>query len=172
MKNLILVFLLASMIPSTHAAPTSPIVSPIRYRQYYSGWSYQPRRSYYVRRYYYQPTTTYKKYNYHYCVYYPSSYSTKRRYSRYVYYYNPQRKVYWGRFDLEGEPGKQYSLLKKEDQKEDLDQIPESAFPAPGKMPFIPESEDEVRITPLKKADLPDVTDADDLPKSPEKSKS
>ena len=172
MKNLIVATFLVTVLHSATvtAAPVptaAPAPVPGRYRQYYSGWSYQPTRRYYVRRYYYKPTTSYSSYNYHYCVYYPSSYSTSRRYSRYVYFYNPKRRVYWGRFDLEGEPGKQYSLLKKEDQKADLDKIPEEAFPQPGEMPFIPESEDKVRIDPLKKSDLPDVDEADDLPKAP-----
>lgn len=166
MKNLVLAAALLSFLslPTVSAAPAPTVY---RYRQYYSGWRYQPSRRYYVRRYYYKPVSTNTSYSYHYCVYYPSSYSTRRRYSRYVYFYNPQRRVYWGRFDLEGEPGKQYSLLKKEDQKADLEKIPESAFPSPGQMPFIPESEDQVRMDPLKKTDLPEEDNADDLPKAP-----
>ena len=138
-------------------------------RQYYSSWSYQPTRRYYVRRFYYRPTTTYTSYKYHYCVYYPRTYSNAPRYRRYVYFYNPVRRVYWGRFDLDGEPGKQYSLLKEEDRKGNLDDIPEDAFPKPGKMPVIPESSDKVQIKPLEKKDLPDESKLDDLPDAPKK---
>ena len=112
-------------------------------RQYYSSWSYQPTRSYHYSRYYYRPAPTATTYRYHYVITYPSQ-------PRYVYYYNPQRKVYWGRFDLEGKPGAQYSLLAKKDRKEKLEDIPESAFPAPAEMPPIPESKDGERIEPIR----------------------
>ena len=111
------------------------------YRQYYSSWRYYPSRSYYYSTYYYKPRPTYQTYNYHYCVYYP-----KR--PRYVYYYNPHRRHYWGRFDLEGKEGAQYSILKEEDRKEKLSDIPESAFPEPAAMPVIPEAEDDVQVEP------------------------
>ncbi|MGE0375454.1 MAG: hypothetical protein AB7I48_16420 [Planctomycetaceae bacterium] len=109
--------------------------SQAAYRQYYSSWSYYPSRSYYYRTYYYKPYPTYTSYNYHYCVHYPSQ-------PRYVYYYNPHRGHYWGRFDLEGKAGEQYSILKEEDRKPKLSDIPESAFPPPAAMPTIPDSED------------------------------
>lgn len=105
------------------------------YRQYYSSWSYHPTHSYYYNTYYYKPYTTYTSYNYHYCVYYPSR-------PRYVYYYNPHRGYYWGRYDLEGKDGQHYSLLKEEDRKAKLADIPESAFPGPAAMPTIPDAED------------------------------
>ncbi len=73
-------------------------------RHYYSTWTYHPQRTYYYTRYYYKPVATATTYSYHYCIYYTSQ-------PRYVYYYNPVRRVYWGRYDLES---KGYSqLLKK-----------------------------------------------------------
>ena len=109
--------------------------SQAAHRQYYSRWSYHPRHSYYFRTYYYKPRASYTSYNYHYCVHHPSR-------PRYVYYYNPHRRQYWGRLDLEGKEGAQYSILKPEDRKERLSDIPDSAFPEPAAMPAIPESED------------------------------
>ncbi len=106
------------------------------YRQYYSSWRYYPSRSYYYRSYYYKPYVSYSGYKHHYCVYYPSRPS-------YIYYYNPYKQVYWGRYDVEA---KGYSLLAEKDRKQKLEEIPEEAFPAPGKMPAIPESEDNVPI--------------------------
>lgn len=138
--------------------------APWQSRQYYSSWSYQPRQQYYARRFYYKPTRTHSGYNYHYAVYYPKRYSSRPRYSRYVYYYNPVRRVYWGRFDLEGEPGKQYSLLKDEDRKGNLDEIPESAFPDPGQMPVLPDSKDNIRIKPIDRRNLPVESAPEDLP--------
>lgn len=113
------------------------------YRQYYSSWSYYPTSNYYYTTYYYQPQDNYNGYNYHYCIYYPST-------PRYVYYYNPHRRVYWGRLDLQAKDGNMYSILKEEDRKEKLSDIPESAFPKPAAMPEIPDSKDGVKIEPVK----------------------
>jgi hypothetical protein len=102
------------------------------YGGYYSGYTYYPSRSYYASYYYYKPYQSYPSYNYHYCVYYPST-------PNYVYYYNPYQRSYWGRYDLQA---KGYSLLEPKDRKEKLADIPESAFPKPGAMPADPESTD------------------------------
>lgn len=126
-----------------------------RYRQYYSSWSYRPARRYYYSTYYYKPYSSYSSYNYHYCVHYPSR-------PRYTYYYNPHSRRYWGRFDHEGKEGAQYSILAEKDRKENLDDIPESAFPAPAAMPTIPDSEDGVQIEPpasVPGGDLPGTDD-------------
>lgn len=118
-------------------------------RQYYGGWNYHPQKQYYYNTYFYKPTPTYTGYTHHYCVYQPST-------PRYVYYYNPHSQQYWGRFDLEGKPGEQYSLLTPETRKATLADIPESAFPKPAGMPLIPEAADGVTITPPPgKPDLP-----------------
>ena len=110
-------------------------------RQYYSGWTYYPQRTYYYRTYYYKPYASYDGYQYHYCIYSNST-------PNYVYYYNPVSQTYWGRFDVNGKPGAQYSILKDEDRKSSLKDIPESAFPTPGAMPAIPESKDGSTIEP------------------------
>jgi hypothetical protein len=111
---------------------------PAAGRHYYSSWEYYPSRSYHYVRYYYKPQPTYNTYNYHYCIYYPSQ-------PRYVYYYNPYTKRYWGRYDTKE---KGYSLLAEADRKEVLKDIPESAFPKPAEMPAIPESEDGEKMLP------------------------
>lgn len=105
-------------------------------RQYYSTWSYYPTYGYYYTYYRYQPVVDAPTYDYHYCVHYPTQ--------RYVYYYNPVRRVYWGRYDLEKQG---YSMLEDKDRKGDLASIPESAFPAPGKMPNIPDVKDGVAMS-------------------------
>ena len=165
MRYLLSGLLLATVTLSV-SGPTdrTASASPFQYRQYYSSWSYQPTRRYHYCRYFYKPATTYTGYKYHYAIRYTRSYSTQPRYSRYVYYYNPHRKVYWGRFDLEGKPGEQYSLLKNEDRKEKLEDIPESAFPKPGAMPVIPESEDKIQIKPIDPKTLPQSDGKGDLP--------
>lgn len=117
-------------------------------RQYYGSWSYYPQYSYYYCSYYYQPYSGYDGYNYHYCIYYPSQPS-------YVYYYNPHSHYYWGRLDLKAKGENKYSLLAEKDRKASLKDIPESAFPKPGKMPPIPESKDGVAIKPISAEDLP-----------------
>jgi hypothetical protein len=110
------------------------------YVQYYSGWRYYPSRSYYYSSYYYKPYTEYVGYKHHYCIHYP-------KYPTYVYYYNPYKQTYWGRYDFEN---KGYSLLDPKDRKQRLEEIPESAFPEPGEMPRIPESQggEVVRMEP------------------------
>ncbi|MCA8987009.1 MAG: hypothetical protein KDA78_05180 [Planctomycetaceae bacterium] len=148
LRNTVLAALIALM---AGAAVESQVNAFSGYRQYYGGWSYQPQRSYYVRSYYYKPTPTYTGYRYHYCVHYPSQ-------PRYVYYYNPYSRQYWGRFDLEGKDGAHYSLLEEKDRKEKLEEIPEEAFPAASKMPQVPEAEDDVQIDVMPK-DLPTNTD-------------
>jgi hypothetical protein len=119
-------------------------------RQYYGGWTYYPSRSYYYSSYYYQPYSGYSGYQYNYCIYYPSQPS-------YVYYYNQYSGHYWGRLDLTAKDENKYSLLKEEDRKATLKEIPESAFPKPGKMPDIPGSKDNTAMLPIDPADLPKV---------------
>jgi hypothetical protein len=118
------------------------------YRQYYTSWSYHTTTRYYYRTYYYYPTPTATTYSYHYAICYPSQ-------PRYVYYYNPVTRVYWGRFEF-GEDGKPkgYSLLAPKDRKERLADIPESAFPPPAEMPAIPGSGDGEKMVPPP-ADFP-----------------
>jgi hypothetical protein len=122
-------------------------------RQYYSSYSYYPTYGYYYTYYYYYPTVSSTTYSYHYCTYYPSR-------PRYVYYYNPVRRVYWGRYDLEKEG---YSLLEEKDRKENLNDIPESAFPPPGKMPNVPEATDTLQMD--KPPAVPKAVPPTDAPK-------
>jgi hypothetical protein len=68
---------------------------------------------YYYCYYYYAPG------KYHHCYYYPSVSK------RYVYYYNWQTKVYWGRYDLESG---EYAMLEDGDKKGELKDIPPDAF--------------------------------------------
>ncbi|MFH5803783.1 hypothetical protein [Alienimonas sp. DA493] len=123
-------------------------------RQYYSGWHYSAPSRYHYRVYYYKPYPTYTSYRRRYVVYYPSR-------PRYVYYYNPYSHRYLGRFDLEAEGEKKYSKLAEKDQKENLEEIPEEAFPALDQMPLIPDAEDGERMAPLPEG-LPEEPDDED----------
>jgi len=147
LKNLAKVFALSAVLGAAFVATSTPQEAEAGYgqRQYYSSWSYFPARNYHYRTFYYRPYASYTSYHYHYCIYRPAT--------RYVYFYNPVRRVYWGRFDTEGKAGAQYSLLAKKDQSGDLNAIPESAFPAPGAMPSIPGAADGALIKAI--ADLP-----------------
>jgi hypothetical protein len=126
-------------------------------RQYYSSYYYNPTYSYYYSYYYYKPYDSYAGYNYHYCIYYPSQ-------PRYVYYYNPYSSQYWGRYDLKGKKGEEYSLLAEKDRKSSLKEIPESAFPKPAAMPKVPDAKDDVAIE-APTLDLPKDVNPKDLPK-------
>jgi hypothetical protein len=137
--------LLLAVSAPTHAAPYGP-------RQYYTGWS-STSYGYYYRTYYYKPYPTYPTYNYHYVVYYPSR--------PYYYYYNPVRRVYWGRVPVDNDGKAAYSLLAEKDRKGSLAEIKEERFPKPGGMPDVPEAKDDVKI------DVPprDLPTGDQLPK-------
>lgn len=124
-------------------------------RHYYGGWNYQPKRTYYYSNYYYKPQANSASYKHHYCIYYPSQ-------PRYVYYYNPVSRHYWGRYDLKE---KGYSLLAEKDRKEDLKAIPEEAFPKPSTMPAIPDSTDGEKMLPIDPEKLPDTAEPNDIPK-------
>jgi hypothetical protein len=125
------------------------------FEQSYSAWHKSPY-SYYYRYYYSQPKT------YDYVILYPKQ-------PRYLYYYNPTAKLYWGRFDLKA---KGYSLLAEADRKGLLKDIPESKFPEPGDMPQVPGGKDgeTVQVPPDDlPADLPtgeDLTAKTDTPKT------
>jgi hypothetical protein len=121
-------------------------------RQYYTGWS-STSYGYYYRTYYYKPYPTYPTYGYHYVVYYPSR--------PYYYYYNPVRRVYWGRVPVDNDGKAAYSLLAEKDRKGTLAEIKEEQFPKPGAMPSVPEAKDDVKI------DVPprDPPTGNDLPK-------
>jgi hypothetical protein len=87
---------------------------------YYSSWHPSPYH-YYYRHYYYQPNA------YDYVIYYPKQ-------PRYLYFYNPVGKTYWGRFDVKT---KLYSLLAEADRKGALKDIPEEKFPEEGALPNV-----------------------------------
>ena len=118
-------------------------------RQYYSGWHKHTKYTYYYRYYYYKPTPTYAGYKHHYVVYYPAR-------PDYVYYYNPYKKVYWGRCPSQAAGKPEYSMLAEADRKATLEEIPEKAFPKPAALPAIPDSDPKEDAT----LDLP----PDDLP--------
>ena len=153
-KSLLLLATLATAIGVTVGSPDSADAAFRAYRQRYSSWSYYPTRQYYYRSYYYKPYADYEGYNYHYCIHDPTR-------PTYVYYYNPHSSQYWGRYDLEA---KGYSMLAEKDRKANLDEIPEEAFPKPGKMPAIPESKDGESIDPIEADDLPKGEAPKDVP--------
>jgi hypothetical protein len=57
-------------------------------------------------------------------------------------------QVYWGRYEIGSKGDARYSLLANTDRKEDLEQIPDSVFPKPVKMPAVPGAKDGVAIEP------------------------
>ena len=117
------------------------------HRQYYGGWNNHSTKTYHYRTYYYKPTPTYVGYKHNYTIYYPSR-------PNHYYYYSPYTQKYWGRCPTKYEGEAYYSMLADADRKPTVEQIPEKAFPAPGKLPSVPEATDDVKL------DLP----PDDLP--------
>jgi hypothetical protein len=145
--NMIKYLCLTSVLALTVGAEVDLRAAVYTHRQYYSSWQKHPQRNYHYRYYYYKPTPTYAGYQHHYVVYFPQR-------PKHLYYYNPYKKVYWGRCPTDCGGREQYSLLAEKDRKASVDEIPEAAFPKPAAMPPIPESTDGAKV------DLP----PDDLP--------
>lgn len=104
-------------------------------RQYYSDWKKAPQGNHFVRNYYFKPTPTYAGYRVHQVHHFPAK-------PKHHYFYNPKTQKYWGRCPSDNYEGKPlYSLLKMEDRHKDIEKIPEAAFPPPGKLPPIPDSD-------------------------------
>jgi hypothetical protein len=130
------------------AAPATPAFAQSGRQYYDTSWSYNQNYGYYYRTYYFQTTVTQTTYDYHYCIYYPAQ-------PTYIYYYNPEKQYYWGRYEVGSTGDKRYSKLKEEDRKKDLKDIPNDKFPEADKMPSIPGAEDKVAIDPPPDTDLP-----------------
>jgi|SRR5580704_2147482 hypothetical protein len=130
----------AVLVVSALGGAARAAVSP---RQWYNDWTYYPQFGYYYSSYYYKPSASSDVLKFQFCIYYPA-------HPQHVYYFDPVKHLYWGRFDVKGEPGHQYSLLDPKDRKEKLKDIPEGAFPMAGKMPPIPESSDGTAMEPVK----------------------
>ena len=116
-------------------------------RQYYGSWKKHPTHDYQYREYYYKPAPEYRGYKHHYVIRTPKK-------PKHQYFYNPYKKRYWGRCPVDHGGQPMYSRLAEADQRVKLSEIPESAFPPPGELPPIPDSDDGALL------DLP----PDDLP--------
>jgi hypothetical protein len=136
-------FVLAALAALALAAG-SAATAQAQGRQYYSKY-WQKSGGYYYRTYYYKPAANAADYRYHRVIYYPSQ-------PRYLYYYNPYSKKYWGRYDLVKSG---YSKLDPADQAEKISDVRSGAFPDPGDMPPMPESQDGTKMKEPPTGDLP-----------------
>jgi hypothetical protein len=123
-------------------------------RQKYSGWTYNPDKNYYYRKYEYKVKPTDQEYKYDYCVYYKNDAKIN---NKWVYFYNPQTQKYWGRYPtVNNDKYKQYaekqqdawSELPMEYRQRDLYKIDTKYFPdpMPNYCPYVPGSEDKVQM--------------------------
>ena len=140
LSKTIQICLLSMAVASSIVAISAPAEANYHLRQYYGSWSYHPTTNYYYCSYHYLPTVSTLTYSRHYVIYFPSR-------PTYRYFYNPIRRAYWGRYEVDSN-GKPigYSMLEPADRRSSLEDIPESAFPKPTKMPTIPDSSDQVRM--------------------------
>jgi hypothetical protein len=136
-----------SAILGAFAAPVSAqnFGSP---RQYYAPWQKHPSHNYFFRQYYFKPTPTFSGYRHHYAIFHPSR-------PQHIYFYNPHKKVFWGRCPAQRDGEATYSLLAEKDRKGALKDIAESAFPKPAATPPIPDSRDGA-VLDLPPDDLPE----------------
>jgi hypothetical protein len=120
-------------------------------RQYYEArWHYDAGKGYHYKRYYYKPRVSDAKYKVQYIIYKP------KRTKQFVYWYNPEKKVYWARCATIHHPtlGKQvkagkdlWSFLPDGKKKAGLDNIEEGDFgPVKNTSPPIPGSSDGATI--------------------------
>jgi hypothetical protein len=120
--------------------PVVPATQAALYRQYYSPWALAPQFGYQYSVYRFQPDPG-GPYQEQYVIRDP-------RRPRYAYYYNPQQRVFWGRYDMDGGDNARYSVLPEKDRKATLEQVPEQAFPPPGPMPPVPQAGDNAPMLP------------------------
>ncbi len=125
-------------------------------RQYYSEWQASPKTTYAYRYYYYKPAADYGGYKYQVVVHYPSK-------PKWNYFYNPYKKVFWGRCPSEYGDQPVYSILPPEMRKPTVAEIPEKAFPAPSAVPNVPDSTDNAKLD-LPPNDPPPGTAGNGLP--------
>jgi hypothetical protein len=111
-------------------------------RQYYGGWQHSAK-GYYFSTHHYRPDALALTFRTNYAIFYPET-------PRYIYYYNPAKGTYWGRFDVQT---KGYSLLAEKDRAGRLKDIPENAFPPEGPLPAVPDAKD--KLTLAEPPDLP-----------------
>jgi hypothetical protein len=133
---------LAGAVALAAALSVSPANAGAYARQYYGGWQHG-NQGYWYCNHYYKPYADYPTYLYNYCIYYPAT-------PKFVYYYNPYKGTYWGRFDR---LTKSYSLLAEKDRAGRLKDVPEKAFPAEGPLPAVPDTKDKVQLA--EPPDLP-----------------
>ena len=131
---------------SALAATSSRAADQFHARQHFGDWHRHPSGFHY-RPYYYTPHQQFVGFKHHYVIHYKAR-------PQHHYFYNPYKKQFWGRCPVATEGKASYSLLAEKDRGGDINKIPESAFPEPGRMPPIPESSDGATL------DLP----PDDLP--------
>ena len=120
-------------------------------RQYYSPWQKHPKHNYHFRRYYFKPNVGFAGYRHHYVIHHPGR-------PKHAFFFNPYKKAYWGRCELDSKGKAEYSMLPEEHRKGTLAEIPESAFPKPSPVPPIPESGDDIPMD-LPPDDLPSEAD-------------
>lgn len=118
-----------------HAAP----------RAYYTPWTHHAQRGYFYRHFYFKPEANQPAYRHHYAIHFPQQ-------PLYVYFYDPQEGVYWGRYDFKYQG---FSLLEPEARKPLVSQIPAEAFPLPGELPPLPGAQDGFKVPRVIEDELP-----------------
>lgn len=125
-----------ALILSCGLADAAPQPTPAQQpRQFYGKWERKAGNSYYHRTYVFQPKRG-GAYKQHYAIYYP-----RQKGRKFVYFYNPEKRTYWGRYDVTAHT---YSTLAPQDRGPRLTDIPAEAFPPGGDMPPLPGCDDNL----------------------------
>jgi hypothetical protein len=149
-------FLALAAVVAAAAALGVSRLRPGAGRQYYGAWQHSAR-GYSFSVYHYRPDAGDPAFRTNYAIHYPTT-------PQYVYFFNPVKGTYWGRFDVKS---KGYSLLAEKDRAGLLKDIPESAFPAEGPLPQVPDAKD--KLTLAEPPDLPAGEKVDSAPAAGDK---
>lgn len=126
--GLLLTILNGNLLPANETNP----------RQFYSQWMKDGREySFRVHHYKVDPTDT--EYKQQYVIFYSAK-------DEHLYFFDPEEGKYWGRWTRDAEGEKRFSIIDPPNRAAKLADIPEPAFTDPTELPFLPGSDDTVRI--------------------------
>jgi hypothetical protein len=111
------------VLTTTGVLARGSVAASYSLRQYDATWHQSQDGQYYYREYYFKPRLNYVGYRHHYVIYFPQR-------PKHYYFYNPYKKVYWGRCPVETNGDGRYSMLTDSARPGNLQAIRDAAFPS------------------------------------------
>ncbi|HEY1068721.1 MAG TPA: hypothetical protein VGE52_21540, partial [Pirellulales bacterium] len=142
--------------PAARPAEANPLApAAARPRRYFGRWEKSPNGAYFSKKFYYRPDPNGAAEKRQYVVFYPSSLD-------YLYLFDPEARVYWGRFDRFAPPDVCFQAIAQNEQRTRLWDIPEPAYGKSGPLPRLPGAVDDLRL--LSPTETPALLDPQDAP--------